>query len=192
MADHIRADRRVDPSVLQDLVPCWREFGIRLPGDLVVLSRALVTLEGTLRVIAPGCRSSTAATEIDDLAAGPHRSTATTMIRDEMLAALHTCAGFPTASTASSRSPVVASCASAASSTRTASASCAPSSTGRCSSATGAAFLAVAAVLLVAADHGPTVGGDAGLFEVFGYFGLFVGTVLLLRVAAAVARDGTT
>ena len=28
-------------------------FGIRLPGDLVILSRAIVTLDGTLRVIAP-------------------------------------------------------------------------------------------------------------------------------------------
>ena len=30
------------------------------------------------------------------------------------------------------------------------------------------------------------------LFEIFGYGGLLVGTVLLLRVVAAVARDGTT
>ena len=58
--------------------------------------------------------------------------------------------------------------------------------------AAGAAFLVVAAVLLVAADPGPTVGGDTGLFEVFGYFGLLAGTVLLLRVVAAVTRDGTT
>ena len=49
-----------------------------------------------------------------------------------------------------------------------------------------------AAVLLVAADPGPTVGGDTGLFEVFGYFGLLAGSVLLLRVVAAVTRDGTT
>ena len=33
------------------------QFGMRLPGDLVVLSRALVTLDGTLRVLAPSCRS---------------------------------------------------------------------------------------------------------------------------------------
>ena len=47
-------------------------------------------------------------------------------------------------------------------------------------------------MLLVAADPGPTVGGGTGLFEVFGYGGLLAGTVLLLRVVAAVARDGTT
>ena len=41
----------------------WREFGIRLPGDLVVLSRALVTLDGTLRVLAPDLSLVAAATE---------------------------------------------------------------------------------------------------------------------------------
>ena len=56
----------------------------------------------------------------------------------------------------------------------------------------GAAVLAVSAVLLVAADPGPAIGEDTGLFEVFGYGGLLAGTVLVLRVVAAVARDGTT
>ncbi len=53
MTDHIRATGVVDPSVLQDLVALLAQFGIRLPGDLVVLSRALVTLDGTVRVLAP-------------------------------------------------------------------------------------------------------------------------------------------
>jgi ubiquinone biosynthesis protein len=59
-------------------------------------------------------------------------------------------------------------------------------------SAVGAVFLGVSAVLLVASDEGPAVAEDAGLFEIFGYGGLVAGTVLLLRVVAAVARDGTT
>ena len=33
---------------------------------------------------------------------------------------------------------------------------------------------------------------EVGLFEVLGYGGLVAGIVLLLRVVAAVARDGTT
>ena len=53
-------------------------------------------------------------------------------------------------------------------------------------------FLVVAAILLVATDGGPRVADGTGLFEVLGYGGLFAGTVLLLRVTAAVARDGTT
>jgi hypothetical protein len=56
----------------------------------------------------------------------------------------------------------------------------------------GSAFVIVAAILLVAADDGPAVGGGTGLFEIFGYGGLVAGAVLLLRVVAAVTRDGTT
>ena len=56
----------------------------------------------------------------------------------------------------------------------------------------GASFVFASTVLLVAADAGPAVASWTGLFEVFGYGGLLAGTVLLLRVVAAVARDGTT
>ena len=58
--------------------------------------------------------------------------------------------------------------------------------------AVGATFLLVSALLLTGFDEGPTVARETGLFEVLGFGGLFVGAVLLLRVVAAVARDGTT
>ena len=63
LADHVRVTGVVDPSVLQDLVATLARFGIRLPADLVVLSRALVTLDGTLRVLAPDLSLVAAATE---------------------------------------------------------------------------------------------------------------------------------
>ena len=56
----------------------------------------------------------------------------------------------------------------------------------------GAAFLLVSTLLLVSADDGPAVSDDTGLYEIFGFGGLLAGTVLLLRVVGAVARDGTT
>jgi hypothetical protein len=56
----------------------------------------------------------------------------------------------------------------------------------------GTAFLVVAALLLTSGDPGPAVSGSTGLYEIFGYGGLLAGMVLLLRVAAAIARDGTT
>ena len=56
----------------------------------------------------------------------------------------------------------------------------------------GASFLAASAWLLAASDDGPRLAGETGLFEAFGYGGLLLGTVLVLRVVAAVARDGTT
>jgi len=53
-------------------------------------------------------------------------------------------------------------------------------------------LLLVSTLLLVAQDAGPTVADRTGLFEIFGYGGLLAGMVLVLRVVAAVARDGTT
>ena len=53
MAENVRPTGTIEPTVLQDLVRMLAEFGTRLPGDLVVLSHALVTLEGTLRIISP-------------------------------------------------------------------------------------------------------------------------------------------
>jgi ubiquinone biosynthesis protein len=192
LADHVRVTGAVDPSVLQDLVAMLARFGIRLPTDLVVLSRALVTLDGTLRVLAPEMSLVTAATESMTSATAPAPIDRDEMIRDEMLAALPHLRRLPDRIdrilTLTSRGELRVR-------------SIVDEDPRRILRtlvnrallvATGTAFLAVAAVLLVAADPGPAVGGDAGLFEVFGYFGLFVGTVLLLRVVAAVTRDGTT
>ena len=58
--------------------------------------------------------------------------------------------------------------------------------------AVGAAFLIVSAGMLLVPDKGPAVASGVGLYEILGYGGLLAGTVLLLRVVAAVARDGTT
>jgi hypothetical protein len=56
----------------------------------------------------------------------------------------------------------------------------------------GAVLLVVSAMLLVSPDSGPAVAERTGLFDIFGYGGLLAGVVLVLRVVAAVARDGTT
>jgi ubiquinone biosynthesis protein len=43
----------------------------------------------------------------------------------------------------------------------------------------------VISVVLVGIDGGPPFTGDTSLYEFFGYFGLFCGTVLVLRVLVA-------
>ena len=50
--------------MLQDLISMLAEFGVLLPGDLVLLARTLVTLEGTLRILAPEVSMVSAATEL--------------------------------------------------------------------------------------------------------------------------------
>jgi ubiquinone biosynthesis protein len=191
LTENMRPTGGVEPKALENLVPMLSEFGIRLPGDLVLLSRTLVTLDGTLGVISPGMSVASAAM---DLAASTEQPIVDweSILRDELLAALPRLRRLPDrvdrimtlAARGDLRLRTVV-----------------DEDRGRILrtlvnrallAAVGAAFLLAAAVLLVAVDKGPAVSGGAGLFEILGYGGLLVGIVLLLRVVAAVARDGTT
>ncbi len=190
MADHIRANGAVEPTVLQDLVATIAAFGVRLPGDLVLLSRALATLDGTLRVMSPGMSLVTAATGLMVSTEAPIDPES--MVKDAMMSALPQLRRLPDRldrilmltgrgdlrirsvidedsrrilRTLVNRALLVA---------------------------VGATLLLASVALLVPADAGPRVSTDVGLFEILGYGGLFAGIVLLLRVVAAVARDGTT
>jgi ubiquinone biosynthesis protein len=176
---------------MQQLVVVLADFGMRLPTDVVLLSRALVTLDGTLRVLSPGRSLMTSALQMLD---SPTEAVVDRdqLVRDELMAALPHLRRLP------ERVDRILGL------------------TGRGElrirtvidedsrrilrtlvnrvllGGIGAAVLAVSAVLLVAADPGPAVSQGTGLFEVFGYGGLLAGAVLVLRVVAAVARDGTT
>jgi ubiquinone biosynthesis protein len=191
MAEHLRASGTVDPSILQDLVATLSEFGIRLPGDLVILSRALVTLDGTLRVIAPHISLVEAATAQMTTTTEPAILDKDEMVRDELAAMLPHLRRLPdrvdrllmlagrgdfrvrTIVDEDSRRIV-----------RTL-------VNRGLLAVVGAVFLVVSAVLLVANDNGPPVASQLGLFDVLGYGGLLAGSVLCLRVVAGVARDGT-
>ena len=191
LADHVRPTGAIDPSVLQDLVTMLARFDVRLPGDLVILSRALVTLEGTLRVLEPDFHLVGEATAVLTSTTSPVLDR-DELLRTELEAALPRLRRLPDRVdrilTLTSRGDLRL---------RTV-----IDEDGRrvlrtlvnraLLALTGAAFLVVSAALLVAADPGPAVAEGAGLFEVLGFGGLVIGTVLLLRVVAAVARDGTT
>ena len=191
MADHVRPGGAVDPSILQDLVATLSEFGIRLPGDLVILSRALVTLAGTLGIISPGVTLVGAATSQLTAPGGSAIVDPQTIVRQELLSMLPHLRRLPDRL---DRTLLLA---------------------GRGDlrvrsvvdedsrrilrtlvnrgllAVVGAVFLTVSTMLLVTAEEGPGVADSVGLYEVFGYGGLLAGTVLCLRVVAGVARDGT-
>jgi ubiquinone biosynthesis protein len=191
MAENVRSTGAVQPTALQDLVAMLASFGIRLPADLVILSRAIVTVDGTLRVIAPQLSMVSAANE---LMASTDRPVIDrdTMVREQLLAALPHLQRLPdridriltqTARGELKVRHIV-------------------DEDGRRVLRTlvnrglmmgvGSAFLVVSSLFLIADKTGPIVSSEVGLFEVFGYGGLLAGSVLLLRVAAEVARDGTT
>jgi ubiquinone biosynthesis protein len=192
LADHVHTSGTIDATVLQDLVSTLAQFGVRLPGDLVILARALMTVDGTLRVISPGFSLVAAATEVMTSKISPPVIDQKTMMRDELLSALPHLRRLPDRIdrilTLTSRGDL-----------RVRSV---VDEDGRrilrtlvnraLLSSVGAVFLVVSAILLVATDKGPAVASGVGLFQIFGYGGLVAGMVLLLRVVAAVARDGTT
>jgi ubiquinone biosynthesis protein len=191
MADHVRASGAVDPTIMQDLVRTLSEFGIRLPADLVVLSRALVTLDGTLRVLSPGL-SLVSARELMTSKTSPPVIDRDAMIRDELLAVLPHLRRLPERVdrilTLTSRGDLRIRHVVDEDSRRI----LRTLANRALLAVIGMAFLLASAVLLVATDAGPKVANSTGLFEIFGYGGLLAGTVLVLRVVAAVARDGTT
>ncbi len=193
LAEHVRPGGSIDPDVMQELVVVLSRFGMRLPTDIVLLSRALVTLDGTLRVLSPGRSLMTSAISMLEPGSGEAPIVdREQLLHDEILAVLPHLRRLPervdrilsltgrgelrvrTVTDEDSRR-IVRTLANRA-----------------LLGAIGAAVLAVSAHLLVAVDPGPTVTEGTGLFEVFGYGGLLAGTVLVLRVVAAVARDGTT
>jgi ubiquinone biosynthesis protein len=191
MAEHMRSTGTVDPSILQDLVATLSEFGIRLPGDLVILSRALVTLDGTLRIISPRISLVEAATA--QMAKGEE---APILDRDEMVKA-ELVAMLPHLRRLPDRVDRMLMLAGRGDlRIRTIvdedSRRIVRTLVNRGLLAViGAVFLVVSAIMLVANDAGPPVASQVGLFEVLGYGGLLAGSVLCLRVVAGVARDGT-
>jgi ubiquinone biosynthesis protein len=183
----------VSPSAFQDLVATLSRFGIRLPADLVVLSRAMVTIDGTLRTISPSLNLvATAAALMAPSSTAPPVLDRDAMIREELLAVLPHLRRLPDridrVLTLTGRGELRIKSVIDEDNQRIL-----RTLANRALLAfTGFALLIVGTMLLVAGDKGPVVAGGTRLFEIFGYGGLLAGMVLMLRVVAAVARDGTT
>jgi len=192
LADHVRANGTVDPSIMQDLVAMLSRFGVRLPADLVILSRALVTLDGTLRVLAPGMSLVGAAIAMITAESESPIIDRDDFVRAEIEAALPRLRRLPDRVdrilTLAGRGDLRVRSVVDEDSRRIL-----RTLVNRALLAViGSALFLSSALLLGAADDGPAVANGTGLFEVFGFGGLLLGAVLLLRVVAAVARDGTT
>ena len=167
---------------------------MRLPTDVVLLSRALVTVDGTLRVLVPDLAFVAAAMRLverkdDDRPIVDRKE----LVGQELLAMLPHLRRLPDQVdrilTLTGRGELRVR-------------SILDEDSGRIVRtlanrlllvlSAGTSFLVTSAWLLAATDDGPQLAGQTGLFEAFGFGGLLVGAVLVLRVVAAVARDGTT
>jgi ubiquinone biosynthesis protein len=192
MAEHVHPGGNVDPAALEDLVSMLARFGMRLPIDISLLSRALVTVDGTLRALCPDLSLVTAATELVGGRSGEPVVDRKTMARDELLAMVPHLRRLPERVdrmlTLAGRGELRVRSVVDEDSRRI----LRTLANRLLLVLAGAAFLFASALLLVATDAGPPVSGDTGLFDIFGYGGMLIGVVLVLRVVAAIARDGTT
>jgi ubiquinone biosynthesis protein len=189
LARHGRPNGTVEVAVAQDLIRTLTTFDIHLPPEVLTLARTLVTLEGTLRILAPELSIIAAATE-----ALAERGPASiidrgTFLRDELVSALPHLRRIPERLdrllTLSSRGEFRIRTLIDENAQRTL-----RTLVNRgVLAAIGAAVVAVSAFLLVApGSHAPS----PSVLAVLGYGGLLAGAVLLTRVIAAIVRDGTT
>jgi ubiquinone biosynthesis protein len=191
LADHVRPGGTIDPTVMQELVATLANFGLQLPADIVLLSRALATLDGTLRVLCPGRSLMTSFMAVLKSPTDPVLDRED-LVRSELMSALPRLRKLP-----EHVDRILALTGRGDLRLRTV-----IDEDGRRILRTlvnrtllagiGVGLLLVSTFLLVAQDAGPTVADRTGLFEIFGYGGMLAGMVLVLRVVAAVARDGTT
>lgn len=191
LADHVGVGGTVDVRALADLVPLLGNFEITLPGDLVVLLRALITLDGTLGVLSPGFSVIAAGKQLAQDAAAEQSTDPNEVLQEALIAEMPVLRRLP--------ADVGRTLALASRGTlqfRTVAAEDDERFTRTMWNRTllavvGAAFV-LTSVLLMGLEVGPVLGGDTRLVVVLGVGGLFLGVILLLRVVAAVVRDGTS
>jgi len=193
MTRHLGAGAVPNVAMLQDLVRTFLDLGIALPASTTLLFRMLVTLEGTLTTLCPGYQLIQAA---QDFAPSliQERVDATDLggqIRDEAAALLPVLRRAPRhldrVATLIERGELRATVSMFATERD---ARVLTRLVNRAILAFVGAALGIVSVLLLGLSGGPIVSGTVSLFDIFGYTGLALSTVLLLRVVVLAIKDG--
>lgn len=191
---HMQSGQGITTEAFRDLAVVAGRYGMRMPGWFGTLSRALITLEGTLRSIEPSfslvdaARSrASAAVEVHLHDVGTVRQT----LEQEALAQfprlrrlperIDTLLGQVVDGRVTTRVSLFADERSERVMTTL---------LDRLVLAILAAALGVGSVLLLGVEAGPNFGSGLTLNEVLGYIGIAGAAVLSLRVVAGIVRDG--
>ena len=192
ISQHVRPGRKLGADAMNELVPLLTRFDIRLPSDLTMCLRALVLLDGTVRAIDPdyslveGMRRLIGEGGVAAAATGPIRDQLTTELVRQLpkLKQLPSHLERITALLARGDLRLRIALFSSAEDARVVTLL-----VNRVILAATGGLLMVASALLLAASASST-SEETPILEVFGYVGLAIGAVLVLRVVAAVVRDG--
>ncbi|MGZ8762291.1 MAG: ABC1 kinase family protein [Acidimicrobiia bacterium] len=182
----------LDVSMFQAMIGVLRRNHLSVPHSFTLLARALITLDGTLRTLAPGYSTASHATELARPMLAPANSDALQeQLQQELLRSLPSLRTLPDSAEA------------IANQLRTGQLSI---RSRRYADPDDAAFvrtllnravlaavglmgLTVSALTLLAAAQ-ESNGRDASTLEAIGYSGMFLATIITMRVVALVVRDG--
>ncbi|HZP30315.1 MAG TPA: AarF/ABC1/UbiB kinase family protein, partial [Acidimicrobiia bacterium] len=193
MARHLGPGAVASPAMFNDLLRLVYDYGINLPAELSTFFRALITLDGTLTILAPGYQTIEAVERIarEWLAARITPDSVSEMAREELLRLAPMLRRLPSQVdrmfAAAQRDGV-----------RTRVSLFADERdvrfvtllVNRFVLALAGGAVGLVSVLLISIHGGPAFAGSTSLFRFFGYFGLFCSTVLIMRVLVAILRDG--
>jgi ubiquinone biosynthesis protein len=191
---HLRAGGGITTAALQELTVVVGQFGIRLPPWFGILSRTLVTLEGTLRTISPrfsliDSGREYAASRLREQQAGP--ASLQELMEQEAIAEfprlqrmpqrLDDLLGQALSGQLSARVSLFS---------RAADEQVVRTLVNRLALAVIAASIGLGSVLLLGERVGPTLSGTVTLNEILGYIGLASAAILVMRIITKTIRDG--
>ena len=193
IAENLRPGGALGVDTLNDLIPLLAGFDIRLPPELTTVFRTLVLLDGTARTISPGYSLPDSLRRVLDAGgpAGPMTGSVHDQILEQILQDLPRLRRLPAQidriATLSARGDLQ---------TRVSLFSTERDSrvvttlVNRVVLALTGGLTGVASALLLSIPVGASGAHGTPLTRVFGFLGLGFAAVLLLRVIAAVVRDG--
>jgi ubiquinone biosynthesis protein len=197
LSRNVRPGQAVDAHAVADLMEMLSTFGIRVPVEFTTFGRALVVLEGTLRTLAPGYRFADGAQQLAEewIAAGKEEDDTPQdldeLAQKELIALLPTLRDLPRRTDRVLRLAERGELGMRVSLfTRDEDTTLVTRLVNRGVMAMVGAVLGVISAILIVSTGGPAFAGEISLLNLFGYMGLFGASVLMLRVVAAIVREG--
>ncbi|MGH9226965.1 MAG: ABC1 kinase family protein [Acidimicrobiales bacterium] len=184
----------VDATALNDVIPLLATFDIQLPGELTTFFRAMVLVDCTCRAIHPGDSVIDAMGRLmhgDGAAAAVPAGTVEEQVKAQLLTERPRLARLPAlverVATQAARGELRGRTAlfSTARDARVVS-----TLVNRLVLGLVGGLILLGSAILVGTSSGPTVSDSTSFAQVFGFVGLGVAGILLLRVVAAIVRDG--
>jgi ubiquinone biosynthesis protein len=192
MASHVAKGSTIDASAIADLLQLLTDFGIQVPSELTTFSRALVILEGTLGTLCPGYQLADRAQDfVGEIAGRASGASMGELARQEVLGLLPSLRQLPKRAdrvgemlergTLTTRVSLFSTPAEQAYVTKL---------VNRLTLGFLGSVLGVIGALLLFNDQGPVLADGTQLLHILGALGLASSFVLILRVIAAIVRDG--